>query len=61
MGDFKRLVAWQKAHAFELAVHAAFKGRHLAAAPGFRGQLLRAVGSILLQPLARSPSQPSPD
>ena len=46
MGDFKRLVAWQKAHAFELAVHAAFKGRRLAAAPGFRGQLLRAVGSI---------------
>ena len=82
MGDFKRLVAWQKAHAFELAVHDAFKGRRLAAAPGFRGQLLRAVGSIpdnlaegcgkrsrrafrrvppLLQPLARSPSQPSPD
>ena len=26
MGDFKQLVAWQKAHAFALAVHAAFKG-----------------------------------
>ncbi len=46
MGDFKRLVAWQKAHAFELAIHAAFKGRRLVAAPGFRGQLLRAVGAI---------------
>jgi four helix bundle protein len=47
MGDFKKLIAWQKAYAFMLAVHAAFKGRRTsAAAPGFRGQLLRAVSSI---------------
>lgn len=46
MGDFKRLIAWQKAHAFGLAVHAAFKGRRTAAAPGFRAQILRAVNSI---------------
>ena len=47
MGDFKKLKAWQKAHAFMLAVHRAFKGRRVtAAAPGFRAQLLRAVNSI---------------
>jgi four helix bundle protein len=46
MGDFKRLVAWQKAHAFVIAVHAAFKGRRTTAAPGLRAQILRAVSSI---------------
>ena len=47
MGDFKKLIAWQKAHAFMLAVHRAFRGRHMtAAAPGFRAQLLRAVSWI---------------
>lgn len=46
MGDFKRLVAWQKAHAFGIAVHTAFKGRRTSSAPGFRGQMLRAVSSI---------------
>jgi len=46
MGDFKKLIAWQKAHAFAIAVHSAFTGRRTAAAPGFRAQLLRAVSSI---------------
>ena len=47
MGDFRKLVAWQKSHAFSIAVHNAFKGRRTtAAAPGFRGQLLRAVNAI---------------
>ena len=46
MGDFKRLIAWQKAHAFAIAVHAAFMGRRTSLAPGFRGQILRAVNSI---------------
>ena len=46
MGDFKRLIAWQKAHAFGIAVHAAFNGRRTTAAPGLRGQILRAVSSI---------------
>ena len=46
MGDFKRLVAWQKAHAYMIAVHAAFKGRRTTAAPGLRAQVLRAVSSI---------------
>ena len=46
MGDFKKLIAWQKAHAFEIAVHRAFRGRKLNVAPGFRAQILRAVSSI---------------
>ncbi len=46
MGDFKQLVAWQKAHAFALAVHAAFKGTKAHVSPGFRAQILRAVSSI---------------
>jgi four helix bundle protein len=46
MGDFKKLVAWQKAHAYSLAVHAAYAGRKTNVAPGLRGQVLRAAGSI---------------
>lgn len=46
MGDFKRLIAWQKAHAFALTVHAAFRGRRVNAAPGLRSQVLRAVSSV---------------
>ena len=46
MGDFKRLVAWQKANAFALAVHAAFKGTRVHVSPGLRAQILRAVNSI---------------
>ena len=46
MGDFKQLIAWQKAHAFALAVHAAFKGTKAHVSPGFRAQILRAVSSI---------------
>ena len=46
MGDFKKLIAWQKAHAFAIAVHDAFRGRKTSAAPGLRAQILRAVNSI---------------
>ena len=46
MGDFKKLIAWQKAHAYALAVHAAYKGTNTRAEPGMRGQILRAVNSI---------------
>ena len=46
MGDFKKLIAWQKAHAYVLAVHAAYAGKNMRAAPGTRGQILRAVDSI---------------
>lgn len=46
MGDFKRLIAWQKAHAFVLAVHDAYRGRRTNIAPGLRSQVLRAVSAI---------------
>jgi four helix bundle protein len=46
MGDFKQPIAWQKAHAFALAVHAAFRGNRAHISPGFRAQILRAVNSI---------------
>ena len=46
MGDFKQLVAWQKAHAYALAVHGAFAGRRANVATGSRAQILRAVNSI---------------
>lgn len=46
MGDFRRLLAWQRAHAYALAVHAAFKNVNTNAVPGLRNQILRAVNSI---------------
>jgi len=46
MGDFRRLVAWQKANAFALAVHAAFRNVRTRVSPGLRAQILRAVNSI---------------
>lgn len=46
MGDFRRLIAWQKANAYALAVHAAFNGRIGSRAPGLRGQILRAADAI---------------
>ena len=46
MGDFRKLIAWQKAHALMIAVHAAFSGRIAHTAPGLRAQILRAVKSI---------------
>jgi four helix bundle protein len=46
MGDFRRLVAWQKANAYALAVHAAFQSVRTRASPGMRAQILRAASSI---------------
>ena len=46
MGDFTKLIAWQKAHAFALAVHEAFRSVRTRAAPGLRAQVLRAASSI---------------
>src|SRR5215467_14463187 len=46
MGDFRRLKAWQKAHVYALAVHAAFKNVRTSVSPGLRAQVLRAVSSI---------------
>ena len=46
MGNFRRLVAWQKANAYSLAVHAAFRTMRAQVSPGFPAQVLRAVSSI---------------
>ena len=47
MGDFRKLIAWQKAHRLSVAIHAAFNGRKTAASyPGLRAQVLRAASSI---------------
>ena len=46
MGDFTKLIAWQKAHAFALAVHDAFSVLNTNGAPGLRSQILRAANSI---------------
>jgi four helix bundle protein len=46
MGDFKRLVAWQEAHKFNIAMHRAFTGRRTDASPGLRRQILKASNSI---------------
>lgn len=45
MGGFRRLIAWQKANAFSLMVHAAFKNVRVRVSPGLRAQILRAVSS----------------
>jgi four helix bundle protein len=46
VGDFKRLIAWQKAHAFSIAVHDAYRGKQANVSPGLRAQILRAANSI---------------
>jgi four helix bundle protein len=46
MGDFRKLIAWQKAHAFAIAVHKAFLGRRANVSSGLRAQILHAVNSI---------------
>ena len=46
MRDFRKLIAWQKAHALALAVHAAAKLLVPTSAPGLRSQLLRAASSV---------------
>lgn len=46
MGDFRKLVAWQEAHRFNIALHAAFTGRRTDIAPGLRDQILTASNSI---------------
>ena len=46
MGDFTKLIAWQKAHAFAITVHDAFKLLVTNSVPGLRSQILRAVDSI---------------
>ena len=46
MGDFRRLIAWQKANAFAIAIHKAFAGRRANISSGLRAQILTAANSI---------------
>jgi four helix bundle protein len=46
MGDFRKLVAWQKAHVFSVALHNAFRARDPRAFTGLRGQIMRSAGSV---------------
>ena len=46
MRDFRKLIAWQKAHALAVAVHGVAHQEHFRSAPGLRAQLLRAVDSV---------------
>ena len=46
MGDFRKLIAWQKGRALTSALHAAFRGRRSADFPGLRGQILRAAEAV---------------
>lgn len=45
MRDFRKLIAWRKAHALAIAVHEASRGTDTSAIPGFRAQLRRAAAS----------------
>jgi four helix bundle protein len=45
MGDFNRLVAWQKSRSFTQQLNVAFKAGSTTV-PGLRGQILRAAGSV---------------
>jgi four helix bundle protein len=46
MGDFKKLIAWQKGTELARAIHVAFKGRQVGAYSGLRRQILRAAAAI---------------
>lgn len=46
MRDFKKIIAWQKAHALSRMTHGIADQSRLAAAPGLRAQLLESVRSV---------------
>ena len=46
MRDFRKLIAWQKAHALAVTVHCIASEADFRATPGLRSQLLRAVDSV---------------
>ena len=46
MGDFRKLIAWQKGQALSDDLRAAFDRRLGQAVPGLRGQILRAAASV---------------
>ena len=46
MRDFRKLIAWQKAHALAVCIHRIADHADFASAPGLRSQLLRAADSV---------------
>jgi four helix bundle protein len=46
MGDFRRLIAWQKANAFSIGLYKAFSGRRANISSGLWAQILTAANSI---------------
>lgn len=46
MRDFKKIIAWQKAHALSQATHDLAAHSQLSLSPGLRAQLLEAVKSV---------------
>jgi four helix bundle protein len=46
MRDFKKIIAWQKAHALSVAMTGLVDGRRFRVRPKLRSQLLRAIDAI---------------
>ena len=46
MRDFKKIIAWQKAHRLSVRIHEQAPGWKLSISPGLRSQLLRAISSV---------------
>jgi four helix bundle protein len=46
MRDFRKLIAWQKAHRLSIAIHEAASQSRLRISPGLRSQLLRSAASV---------------
>ena len=46
MRDFRKLIAWQKAHGLAVTVHQMSSDADFRSTPGLRSQLLRAVDSV---------------
>ena len=46
MRDFRKLIAWQKAHALAIGVHVVSSEADFRSTPGLRSQWLRAVDSV---------------
>lgn len=46
MQDYRKLIAWQKAHALTVAVHRVLGGRRSAGIPGLTAQILRSAAAV---------------
>ena len=46
MQDYRKLIAWQRAHALTLAVHSTFAARRRIGIPGLSAQILRSAAAV---------------